>query len=382
MGILDNWLNSPLTLLGAGLSSQRNLGDGLLAAMQIMQNKNETARLAKSRDMEDKIRQMQLDEAMRKDSLNKQVVGLLGQKGDFNGAGPLLPGQTRGTGLLGGEITQDQFDRQLLPIMVAQDPGSYMQLMAQMNKPQELPSQAALYEYAKQNHIDPAVFGLGPKQGAGSAEIAKIQFLLANGYNPDGTPKGKQETPQNIKFDENGQPWGFVNGQFTQLQTPGAFVSPEAAKLKVETAQKQQERNAEYSNAVASIDNLDATVQRILETPQDVMRSAHGPVDTYFPTLNPKVADYEELVNTLKSQSFLAMIPTIKGTGQLSDAEGKKLESALQSLSLRQSPQRMMENLLIIKNIMATARENLNKKYSTPSPRPSWATPETAQGGR
>jgi hypothetical protein len=130
--------------------------------------------------------------------------------------------------------------------------------------------------------------------------------------------------------------------------------------------EKVRERVANAESARASIDNLTNTVDRALATPIGVMQDVLGPVDSKLPTFGQAEADFEELVETMSSQTFLAMVPNLKGTGSLSNAEGEKLQAALQSLSKRQSPERLINNLKEVQRLMLKARANITTRYGVP----------------
>jgi hypothetical protein len=133
---------------------------------------------------------------------------------------------------------------------------------------------------------------------------------------------------------------------------------------------------SEIESARGDMDNFLNTADRILATPKSVIKSAAGPVDSRFPTLQPSVADFEALVETLGSQAFMAQIPKMKGTGALSEGEGKKLQSSLQNLSLSQSPERLVENVKEAQRLILKARKNLADKYGVPESVPD--TPQAA----
>jgi hypothetical protein len=63
----------------------------------------------------------------------------------------------------------------------------------------------------------------------------------------------------------------------------------------------------------------------------------------------------------------------------LSDAEGKKLAAALQSFSLRQSPEQLLSNVKEAQRIMLDSRKRLASKYGVPDTVPN--TPAAAPGG-
>lgn len=148
--------------------------------------------------------------------------------------------------------------------------------------------------------------------------------------------------------------------------------------LKIQRDERQRKIDEEISNKVAdyetakgSIENLKSTVSKALGYDMDVIKSATGPVAQYIPTVSEDTADFEETINTLRSQAFLAMIPTMKGTGALSEQEGKKLESSLASLSLRQSPGQLINNLKTVNTLMEKAKKTLDVKYGAPKTAPA-----------
>lgn len=123
---------------------------------------------------------------------------------------------------------------------------------------------------------------------------------------------------------------------------------------------------ADVESGRMQMDNMLNTADRILKTPIDTIEWATGAVGSKLPTLDTDTADFEALIETLGSQSFMAQIPNIKGMGQLSNAEGEKLQAALQNLSLRQSPKRLTENVREAQRLILKARENVSKRYGVP----------------
>jgi len=135
-----------------------------------------------------------------------------------------------------------------------------------------------------------------------------------------------------------------------------------------------REKIATVESARSSMDNFLNTADRILKTPKSTIKSATGPISARMPTLSADTADFEELVTTLGSQAFMAQIPSMKGTGALSDAEGAKLSTSLQNLNLRQSPERLMQNVKEAQRLIMKARKNVSTKYGVPETVPN--TPE------
>lgn len=154
-------------------------------------------------------------------------------------------------------------------------------------------------------------------------------------------------------------------------------------QLKVkEMEQKRDEavrgKVAEASTAAAQADNLLNTVEKALNmsvTGRDkagkptgftgTITSATGPISSRMPTLSQDVADFEETINTLGSQIVMSRIGEMKGA--LSDKDLATLQSSLQSLSLRQSPQQLVNNLLEVQRLTQKARKNTMDKFGAPA---------------
>lgn len=123
---------------------------------------------------------------------------------------------------------------------------------------------------------------------------------------------------------------------------------------------------AKVEEARINMDNMLNTAERILATPMDVVGSAAGPVSSKVLTILQSTSDFEELINNFDAQAFLAQIPNMKGLGALSDAEGKKVAAALQNMSLRQSPERLIDNVREAVRIIKKARTKVAEEYGVP----------------
>jgi hypothetical protein len=139
-----------------------------------------------------------------------------------------------------------------------------------------------------------------------------------------------------------------------------------------------REKNADLEAARGNIDNMLNTADRVLNTPMGVVGSAAGPVSARIPTVSQSTADFEALVETLGSQSFLAQIPNIKGMGQLSNAEGEKLQAALQNFSLKQSPEQLMRNVREAQRLLLKARQNIEARFGAAPSVPDTPASQTA----
>ena len=137
------------------------------------------------------------------------------------------------------------------------------------------------------------------------------------------------------------------------------------AKEKRDAADREQQ--ATLANQSADIDNFINTAVRIKQTPRDIINAATGPIASRLPTTNQGVADFEALVETLGSQAFLAQIPKIKGTGNLTEKEGDKLQASLQNLSLKQSPDRLLANVDEAVRLLEKARVTITARSGLPT---------------
>lgn len=169
-----------------------------------------------------------------------------------------------------------------------------------------------------------------------------------------------------------------VSRQNSQIAALNASISREKNDLKrQELGLKLQEKvdkrdetirtkASEIESSRATIDNMLNTADRILATPMDVIESAAGPISSRLPTTSSDTADLEALVDTLSSQAFMAQIPALKGMGALSNAEGEKLQASLQNLSLKQSPERLVQNIKEAQRLILKSRATLSDKYGVP----------------
>jgi hypothetical protein len=128
-----------------------------------------------------------------------------------------------------------------------------------------------------------------------------------------------------------------------------------------------REQKATFESQTADIDNFLNTAARIKQTPKDIIKQATGPIASRLPTSNQDVADFESLVDTLGSQAFISQIPKIKGTGALSENEGNKLQASLQNLSLKQSPERLIENVNEATRLLEKVRANISVRSGLPA---------------
>lgn len=140
-------------------------------------------------------------------------------------------------------------------------------------------------------------------------------------------------------------------------------------QMKTDMAVAEQNRTAEGQSMLMANSNMLGTIDKLMSTPEDVIRAAQGPVDSRLPTVQQDVADYEEMIELVKSEAFLAQLPFMigKGAGSLSDQEGKALTNSIGNLSLRQSKEAQYANLKRIKNLLTQGQTFLAGKYKPTS---------------
>lgn len=147
----------------------------------------------------------------------------------------------------------------------------------------------------------------------------------------------------------------------------GNDLKREELRMKIKEAQsnidsKLREKVATVESGAQNIDNMLNTVDRILQNPElpGVLGTFQGRAPVIF---SDRAADAVALIDTLGSQAFLSQIPTIKGTGALSNAEGEKLQSALQNLSRVQTESQFRTNLKEAQRLLLKSRSTLEKQY-------------------
>jgi hypothetical protein len=143
-------------------------------------------------------------------------------------------------------------------------------------------------------------------------------------------------------------------------------VRDEKVRVKYSESQKAQ---TTFDNTLSTIDqiflNFGTTKDGKVDPSNfnDVVKNATGPIQSRIITTDSRVADFEEQIQTLQSQVFLAEVAKMRGLGALGEKEGAKLESSLASLSLRQSPPKIGANLIIIKDLMKKGRATAAEMY-------------------
>jgi hypothetical protein len=207
----------------------------------------------------------------------------------------------------------------------------------------------------------------------------------------DATIKGEQAkvAPQTVLLDLQKKGWDIekikqdiaIAKEDNRIKAMTAAISREGndlkrreLQLKVQEAEgklseKVREKVATAEAGATNIDNMLNTIERIKTNPRldDVL----GAVEGRIPALtSDESADAIALIETLTSQAFLAQIPIIKGMGALSNAEGEKLQAALQNLSRKQSEKQFRANLNEASRLLLKGRENITRATGVPLAKP------------
>lgn len=230
----------------------------------------------------------------------------------------------------------------------------------------------------------------------------RLEDALVLASSPSATPEQKQAY-QNLK-DPTGA--AAVDRQIKQTQlanaqTDGQLKQQEFAQKAQAQQQAAQDRVKGQEGQVATFDQALGSIDSLLGTkinPKDPngprldedpgLTKTLGPIDALIPNApGTQGADFEARLDTLKAQTFLPQIAALRGTGALSDAEGKKLSESVGALSTKMSEGAFRKSLGEVRSTLQSAKER-STKAGTPggvqspagstSPAPSPATaPQT-----
>jgi hypothetical protein len=171
-----------------------------------------------------------------------------------------------------------------------------------------------------------------------------------------------------------------VNRQNARIAAINAAISREGndlkreeLRLKLEEARaardaKVRENVGKAETGASAIDNALNTIERIKRNPSldDVIGPLEGSMPRGLNPLSGENADAVALIETLSSQTFLSQIPAMKGTGNLTEKEGEKLEKSLQSLNRAQSEKQFRANLDEAARLLTKARAGLSRSTGVP----------------
>lgn len=204
-----------------------------------------------------------------------------------------------------------------------------------------------------------------PAELATKQAEARIKGVQA-GAAPETTALANANVASQIEDRKAGQRIAELNVQIGQAnsETQRGQLVLERDKLVQEQALKQQGVSQATQDQLDTYNQSLATVQAVKNHPglQTVLKlggpgSLSGKIAGLIPGTDRK--DLEGIVDTLKSQQFLAGVKQLSGMGALSNAEGEKIGSAVASLNLDQSPGAFKNALGVIETNLQRAQNKV-----------------------
>jgi hypothetical protein len=234
---------------------------------------------------------------------------------------------------------------------------------------------------------------IGRQQSRGTEQVlqrnARLEDILSAGQAPGATPE-QQAAAQRVldPTGKNAFARQQAQAQLTNTQLDGQLKQQDLTQKAQAQQQASQDRIkgqegqvATFDQALSSIDSLlgrqvdpkNPTGKRLDEDPG--LAKSLGRFDALTPTLpGGDAADFQARLDTLKAQTFLPQIAALRGTGALSDAEGKKLSDSVGALSTKMSEGAFRKSLSEVRSTLQTAKDRSGKS-SAPS------TGQAAAGG-
>lgn len=166
----------------------------------------------------------------------------------------------------------------------------------------------------------------------------------------------------------------------------GNALKRDELKLKIADAvsardEKVREKVSKAESGLNAMDNMLNTITRLENNPS--LNNVVGSIEGRLPSvLSDSGADAIALIDTIGSQAFLSQVPNVAGMGSLSNAEGEKLQSALQNLSRRQSETQFRANLAEAKRLVNKGRASVSKRYGVPLTSPDTPAAAAAPSAR
>jgi hypothetical protein len=161
----------------------------------------------------------------------------------------------------------------------------------------------------------------------------------------------------------------------SQAQAGDAALSRRLANAK--TMSELQDKAGARQGQAASYDTAIATLERLPNHPgfsaavgmggEKAIRAITPWVDRNDVTPGTARADFMAEMDTFKAQTFLPMVAAMRGSGALSDAEGKKLTDAVGALSPDMSEEAFIASVGRIKADLERARSRASGSFGVPT---------------
>ncbi|MBD2782399.1 phage DNA ejection protein [Xenorhabdus szentirmaii] len=184
--------------------------------------------------------------------------------------------------------------------------------------------------------------------------------------------RGQDISAENARFDREIKKAEFAqNAIDRQLKTETNQIKRDDLLLKQQEFRRKEEqaKSDKYDTYVSQLNAIDQTINtanKILDSPG---------FNGYFGiNVNPfgsrhlpgtDAANTEALVDTLKSQTFLANVQLMRGLGALSNAEGQRVTDAIGKLSPSISEKAAKETINTIISVTNKGKQRLDNKFSS-----------------
>lgn len=241
-------------------------------------------------------------------------------------------------------------------------------------------------ETARQASLDNIGVAQGLRSGtqaqqAGAQQLrqaARLEDIQVRAFAPDATQADRS------RYLQASDPAAYLKAQ--QTNTTSALWNEktqlEIDGIRTDQQQKAADRSLAKESAAATFDQALSSIDTLAGVPGDKSRPEHPGLKETFGTFNSLMptrpgsdsADFQARLDTLRAQTFLPQVAALKGTGALSDAEGKKLSDSVGALSTKMSENEFRKSLAEVRQTLQSARERGLKGAV-----PEQATPATAR---
>ena len=216
----------------------------------------------------------------------------------------------------------------------------------------------------------------GRQQARGTEQAlqrnARLEDILAAGQAPGATPE-QQAAAQRVldPTGKNAFARQQAQAQLTNTELEGQLKQQDLTQKVQAQQQSVQDRAQAQAGQAATFDQALGSIDTLLGTKVDPknpngprldedpgLTKTLGPVDGLIPNApGTKGADFEARLDTLKAQTFLPQVAALRGTGALSDAEGKKLSDSVGALSTKMSEDAFRKSLAEVRATLQAAKE-------------------------
>lgn len=238
-------------------------------------------------------------------------------------------------------------------------------------------------ETARQASLDNIGVAQGLRSGtqaqqAGAQQLrqaARLEDIQVRAFAPDATQADRS------RYLQASDPAAYLKTQQTNATSAlrNEKTQLEIDGIRTDQQQKAADRSVAKESSAATFDQALSSIDKLAGVPGDKNRPEHpglekalGMIDAMVPTFpGTDAADFEAGLDTLKAQTFLPQVAALRGTGALSDAEGKKLSDSVGALSTKMSPGAFRSSLKEVRQTLQDAKERSSKGATSNQDTPS-----------